>query len=54
MDMISKEEFNALEFDEQKDYLIKVIKNLSEDKQIELFFRMVQEGLIEKDGNVSE
>lgn len=38
MGMISEDEFNKLNFDEQKDYLINVIKDFSDDKQLELFF----------------
>jgi len=55
MNMISGEEFKALDFDEQKDYLINVIKNFSDEKKTELLMRMIQEGLLEvdEDGNVS-
>lgn len=53
MQMISEKEFKSLSFDEQKDYLINIIKNFSDEKKTELLIRMRQEGLLEvdEDGN---
>ncbi len=48
MKLISIEEFDALNIEEQKNYLIEIIGNLPEDKARKLSIKMAQKGLIDE------
>jgi hypothetical protein len=48
MKLISVEAFDALNIEEQKNYLIEIIRNLPEDKARKLSIKMAQKGLIDE------